>query len=256
MTYSGLLFSYRETLREIELASQYFRKYAESETLAALDEWYQKLRAFKQSARRGDQTSWQIPLERPLRTIVSEGKYQAGDLGALKIRGTVSAIWQIQHVGRHGSVPRNDEVFRLIDDGSTLVKVVKVNDDGEETCVAAWRFDVGVALSPGFHFHSKIETWPDAPQGAEQIYFPRTLDVPRFPSVLFFPLDALEFLLGELFLADWPPYAAAEHARVGFFEFQIKRLKNLLGGWGFTSTSVPPLLTLRRHKPAEASFLS
>lgn len=256
MTYQGLLFSYRRTVREIELASEYFRKYVASETIGSLDEWCQKMRAFKQGALRGTRTSWQIPLERPLRTVVSRGQYHPGNNGTFNVIGTVSSIWEIEHVGKHASVPRNDEVFRLVDDGSTLVKILRIHDDSSESCIAAWRFDVGVAASPGFHFHSKVETWPDAPVGQEQIYFPRTLDVPRFPSLLFFPLDALEYLLGELFQENWPPHAVSEAMRMGFFEFQTGRLKNLLKEWGFVTQSPPPLLTLRRAKPSEIAFLA
>jgi hypothetical protein len=256
VTYSGLLFSYRETLQEIERANQYFQKYLEPESFGALDEWLQKLRAFRQRSRKGDRMSWEIQLDRPIRTVVSRGQYQFDNLGGLNVRGSISAVWAIEHAGRHGSLPRNDEAFRLVDLGSTLVKVLRVPDAGDEVCVAAWHFDVGVANSPGHHFHTQISTRPDAPNEAAEIYFPKALDMPRFPSVLFYPLDALEFLLGELFLADWPKYAVGQNARVGFSDFQTTRLKNVVKGWGFAPDKTLPLLALRTHKPAEDAFLT
>src|SRR6266850_4101566 len=227
MSYQGILFSYRDTFKEIELASQYFGKYVAAESSGVLDEWLQKIRAFKQSATRGRRCSWQIPLDRPLRTVVSNGAYQPDSAGALNVRGVISTVWTIEHVGRHAALGRHDEVFRLVDDGSTLVKILKVADDDQESCVAAWHFDVGVAISPGFHFHTQISTRPDAADMAAETYFPKTLDVPRLPAVLFFPLDALDFLLGELFLDQWPKYAVSQHALLGFFDYQIGRLKGL-----------------------------
>lgn len=250
MTYDGILFSYNRTFKEIDLAKHYFGRYIAAESSSALGEWLGKLKQFKQTAIKGNRYTWEIPVTRPLKTIVSEGQYQPDNAGGLRVRGTLSAIWTIEHVGRHTVLGKGDEAFRLVDLGSTLVQILRIIEGEPDGCVAAWRFDIGVANSPGFHFHTQVPTRPDSSNAVDEVYFPLALDVPRFPAILFFPLDGLEFLLGELFHEDWPRYAASQDSRLGFSEHQTGRLRGLLAGWGFTTTkAIPPLTVLRDHKP-------
>jgi len=69
--------------------------------------------------------------------------------------------------------------------------------DGETRILAQWQVEVGVADSPGWHFHVGLCGEGDA------VPFPHWLPVPRVPGVLILPTDALDFLLGEVFQAEW-----------------------------------------------------
>ena len=61
---------------------------------------------------------------------------------------------------------------------------------------------------PGCFFHASIL----GESKIEGDLFPKSLSVPRFPSIFFTPVGVMEFVLGELFQQEWVRpgrYAAA-----------------------------------------------
>jgi len=75
--------------------------------------------------------------------------------------------------------------------------------DGGEV-VASWDFDIGDHQSPGCHFHAKFSP----PSEEDRVLF-KDVDVPRLPSLIFMPTDALEFVIGELWQDEWRKMAAS-----------------------------------------------
>jgi hypothetical protein len=85
--------------------------------------------------------------------------------------------------------------------------VIERTEQGIEQ-LAMWRVEVGDDASPGCHFHTQIEGERNNPP------YPRSLSVPRLPTLLVTPMAALEFLLAEMFQSRWQQHAAEESAEM------------------------------------------
>jgi hypothetical protein len=130
----------------------------------------------------------------PITTKDSPGKYYPSGGGALTVYATISAIWTIQTINPPPRGFRNRDVFLLNGKASTKVRIFR-RDTEEE--IAHWNFDIGDTQSPGTHFHVQVLGEDD------DTIFPKALDIPRFPSIVITPMDAVDFLLGELFQYEW-----------------------------------------------------
>ena len=117
---------------------------------------------------------------------------------------------------------RPAEVFRLNGLASTKVKVLRVESSQETREIAQWQFGVGDHQSPGCHFHVGIGRSGDGTGS-----FP----VPRLPSILFTPIDALDFLLGEVVQDRWRQQVSRETPEMQIWTGQQKKRLSLLLKW-------------------------
>jgi hypothetical protein len=145
---------------------------------------------FRNSRHRGS-WKWAIPEDDPIRTLSTE-EYEPGDRrGGFSVFGELSTVWEI---GLKGPAKSLRQVICLNGIASTKVKIYRGRADRSDLQLAQWQFEVGDGQSPGCHFHIGIGRFGDETA---------SLPVPRLPSLLLTPIDALDFLLGEIFQARW-----------------------------------------------------
>jgi len=142
--------------------------------------------------------SWEIPDDQPLETIVSEGAYQKGG-GVHHLWARISMIWDLR--------PVDDYLIEVVDRATTHVVLVS------NEFLGAVHMDIGDPNAPGCFFHAQVHNHG---QGGPTAPFPRSLDVPRFPTLLATPASVVEFILSELFQKDWRDHVA-RHAQRGLW---------------------------------------
>jgi hypothetical protein len=180
----------------------------------------------------------------PIETYGSDGGHQPGRVGhGRSLKGVVNFTWEIQTIGARLKHPEN----RLLAlwNSSVRVRLVDIISEGE--VVASWDFDIGNHQSPGCHFHAKFAH----PNQAERELL-KDVDVPRLPSFIFMPTDAIEFVIGELWQDDWRKTAASGTREVEAWRHYPKhRFKRLLEWYSseLSSTRGTPWVQLKCAKP-------
>ncbi len=245
--YDGLLFSFADMEREIVNMRQLVRQFVTRTSYERIIlEWQQQLSNFKIRPP-GSVLGWNIPENDPIQTVVSDGQYESSGRKGRKVFGRVSGSWEINIpdvVGKKkGSANKS---FVLLGLASTKITVWAHYEDKGPEEIARWTVEIGDAASPGCHFHTQI-TLDEVDNK-----FPEFLSVPRLPAFLHTPMDALEFLLAELFQEEWYQHtsrgndalnnwAGCQRNRLGkLLEWQLQKIKD---------TSGSPWTTFKRKKP-------
>ncbi len=249
---ADLIFSFQEMLDEIQAMSRIGTEFLTAETqqitIPNLVAVLESIRVARPQASR----PWSIEIERPLRTIDSAGEYEhAGRRGAHIIFGELTFIWEVLCPQEPGPRSRPQKNFVLSGLSSTRIRVLERNNEGGRE-LAMWRFEVGDNASPGCHFHTQIEGERVDPP------YPRSLSVPRLPTMLITPMAALEFLLAEMFQSRWQKHAAAETGEMQRWKpIQKQRLKRLLE-WqqeGVDGCLGSPWTAFKTYKPPADLFV-
>ncbi len=210
--YEGIEFRFAYMEQEIRNIKTMAKRFLDRKGMSyefVIGQWLQDLINIRYE-RSPERCSWEIPENQPITTALSEGRYEPeGRSGGLRVLGTLSCKWEIEACGRGPH-----QTFRLTGLGSTKVTILRAGDTGGQSPLAQWQFEVGDPQSPGSHFHVGV---------------PSDLPVPRLPSILVTPMDALDFLLGELFQTEWRRQVAQESDAVRMWaQHQRRRLTNLL----------------------------
>ena len=204
------------------IASPFLVDYAEETTVRP---WLQQLKNFR-SNRPGTTLDWTIPLDRPLRTKLSTGHYEPGGSGEHSVFAALSWIWQIKVPEAAGPTPKKGTLqsrFAVVGKASTRISVFANLAAGDARELARWRFEIGDVQAPGCHFHAQILGEKN------DAMFPKSMPVPRLPNILVTPMDALEFVLAELFQEKWAEHVAKESdAMRAWAGCQKRRLIKLL----------------------------
>lgn len=242
--YQGLRFSFSEMDKEIANLGKLAENFLEPESSWILSKWKKELETFRLSNPGRDWT-WEISAEHPIKTRVSDGEYELRPRrGELKAFGCISSKWNIHLPDEEKRRGGRSECFILLGKASTKIRIWTVDETPKE--IARWTVEVGDADSPGCHFHTQI----DLDEGDSK--FPKALCVPRFPGVLHTPMDALEFLLSELFQDRWLEVASQGKDTVkAWANCQKTRLINLLD-WQkekLHESSGSPWTMLKKQKP-------
>ena len=244
--YEGLRFSFSEMDKELDNMHRLSSGFVTLESSARIIPALRRDLANFRSAPAESSTVWEIRKDDPIQTNPSNGAYEPGERrGGLNVLGRVCGKWQIRlpkEVKKRFSQSKDFILFGL---ASTEISIWEVNERQEKE-IARWTIEIGDATSPGCHFHTQI-TLDD-----EDNKFPSTLSVPRLPGLLHTPMDALEYLLGELFQDEWyrnaskgtnvvNAWAACQKNRiVNLLKWQTERLLNTGGS---------PWTMLKRQKP-------
>ena len=203
--------------------------------------------------RAGSSMAWEIRRNDPIQTKVSEGRYEAGERGGkLSVFGRVSGKWEItlpDDVKKKHSQSK-EFILKATSLASVEISIWNAAEEPEKE-VARWTIEIGNDASPGCHFHTQI-TLDDSDNK-----FPSTLSVPRLPGLLHTPMDALDFLLGELFQDDWyrvsseenkvvNAWAACQRIRIiNLLKWQTERLSKTRGSaWTMLKRQKPELRML------------
>ena len=194
--------------------------------------------------------SWQIPEDRPLKTITSRGQYEkATRLGREHVFAELTSIWEIARVRRKRREP---ERFVLKGKTSTMIRLRRDNPARVFQEIAMWRTEVGVASSPGCHFHIQI-----LGEHSRKPY-PKSLPIPRFPSIIATPMMVLEYVLSELFQDEWIKRASEGTSDMNvWYGIQSARFLRLLS-WhsdAVRTKSGSPWIAIKSEKPASNLFL-
>lgn len=236
--YEGLEFQYTEMDREITSFMNLASRFITRDSARIADTWARQLKDFRDNNR--TQIRWEIPERTPIRTILSEGEYEAKKGKCKSVEGRVSSVWEIHKVMDRAKRGKKVSDTRFCLNGLASTKLSILSDNEVVMC---WTMDIGDARSPGSHFHSQFKS-----QHPDMSKFP----VPRVPSILCTPMDALDFLLGELFQAKWSLSANKSQSDLGLWSrYQRGRMLNLLS-WMKTlveSSSHAPWLAIKSGKP-------
>lgn len=185
---------------------------------------------------------WEVDLGSPLRTIVTN-QYEPGDRrGSRDVIGEISWCWHLQNC----FTPKGHvKEFEICGNASVRLRI-RGNEDGSPD-LAMWRIESGAVDSPGCYFHTQVlGEVDDSP-------FPKSVPIPRLPTLFVTPMSALEFLLGELFQESWAQRLVGDaHQLTSWNSTQKRRLRHLLE-WKLSQIkacdSGSPWLALKRAKP-------
>lgn len=182
---------------------------------------------------------------RTIQTIENGGEHDRSD--SARLFGRLSFKWEITKRER-----KDNSKFVLENLASTSVSIYRITDDGNR-CVARWQFDISSKSSPGCHFHCQIP-FHKPPYGLDY-----SLPIPRLPTLFITPMDALDFLLGELFPMSWKKELGTKNTnerqmwngQAGrrmkkLLDWQIKSIEGSLGS---------PWISIRDATPAPDEFL-
>ena len=241
--YTGLAFSFAETLCEIEYMRAAASKFITATSKeGVIRDWRQDLRNFQTNPGNGTH-QWRIPENRPIETDWNEGQSELDGNGP-NLRGRLSCTWAIRIENYRGK-KADRRVFVLDGLASITVRIMQRTPDGEEGEASRWHFDVANATAPGCHFHAQVSGVQAG--GAD-------LSIPRLPSLVVTPMDALEFMLAELFQRAWLDYSSRETKEIkSWSPYPRKRLSNLLA-WQHSivmkESSGAPWTAIKHSKPS------
>lgn len=234
-TYNGIEFEYNKILDNLRDISVIAQSFITAESTSVLMQCSTDLTNIRDSTSSKTQY-WGIRQSWPVITIDSKGEYRASAKGK---RRSVYAVFSFRWGIKNSSGNGRKRTFYLVDEATTSMQVF---DKETSNMVALWQMEVGDAKSPGCHFHasmtercdrSEIDNPGEEPterdDSENEKLFPGWLKVPRLPSLIVTPFDALEFLLCELFQNRWPQVVSENNFHVtSWSRSQKDRLSRLL----------------------------
>ncbi len=249
----AVCFDYADILEEIRSISDDAREFLDGHTSKAIGELVGNLTRYQQ-ANTDTTYAWETVSHTQIRTKPNEGAHQKNSKG-VNLYGTVDFKWEIRNtsLGKRRKKRHPYAIFQLAGVASTTIKLWRsgnqeAHDNGGMGCVVGcWNFDVGNHDSPGCHFHVQI------PEKSEPWQYP--IDIPRWPSLLLTPADAVDFVLGELFQQEWRRHRRAANSR--WKTTQQQRLEKL-ATWiqeQIKQADVSPWLHFKSAKPPNKLFL-
>lgn len=224
------------------------------------------------SASAGTAVKLQIEPSWPLETICSDGAYDhAGGARFNSLWCRVTAAWTVSALGPPVKSPTGHRTFEISGEASTVIELLvdpfEHESDGwsgEEHEVASWRMEIGNLdadglAAPGPLFHVQV---PGLDAADELQLWPHWLSVPRFHSMPFTPMAAIEFGLTEVFQHRWIDHVASPGLQKSSLErwarIQELRLVAYLR-WQQDviqkSTHPTPLLALKQAGPMVGAFV-
>lgn len=246
--YEGLSFSFAKMEMEIDNMRKLAKPFLERDSFeTVIPDWKTQLTNFK-NGNSDKPMRWNIAVTKPIQTIISNGQYEPRGRRGKDVFGCISGSWDIQTpqaAGRGGA----KKSFILHGLASTEITIwERLDGKPEPQKLMHWTVEVGDSAAPGCHFHTQIKC------GMED----KPISVPRLPTLLMTPMDALEFLLSELFQDEWGKHAAKENdyckiwascqrpRLTKLLEWQLQQVKDAGGS---------PWTYLKRQKPTSSLFL-
>lgn len=244
-----LEFFFNEVLTELDVIEKLAKPFIRTESEYVLPKFRTALVNIRDS--KSDRTFlWEIPEEVPLRTRTSQGGYeQLHRKGSENIFAELTCAWGVANVKTTKKEPPR---FRIKESPTTRVRLCRDSGLGVHQEIAMWRTEIGDEVSPGCHFHIQI-------RGQEKRHpFPRSVPVPRLPSIFATPFVVLDYVLGELFQNEWAMRVSEGTGQTKLWHsIQSDRLirlfkwhkESILGGSG------SPWVLLKSSKPQSDLFL-
>ena len=217
-----LEFLFSDILEEIETVARVAQGFIAPGSARVLPTLRSDLQSIRELAT-GRPWQWRIPESLPLCTVTSWGAYECGGGGQRAVFARMSSVWDIEPLGLRKAGSQPHRKFALAGLASTKVRIVEGEADAPGDELAMWRMEIGDERSPGCCLHVQVLGESD------DLPFPKSLPVPRFPGLFLTPMSVLEFVLAELFQDEWKQYAASGTSdMLNWRRIQQKRLASLL----------------------------
>jgi hypothetical protein len=267
-----LEFRFEDFLEEIDSFKSSAQKFLDPyEASRVLDQYKAALKALRERHNEKNLPAWEIPRDYPLKTKISKGMYEPGNRrGRHHVQAWISCKWNIRPtVPKKRALP---DTFVIVGLASSRVELFDCCSKTEETLesLGSWRMELGTTdveesrrrtdtttkpKFPGCFFHLSVL---GEKTGAEEV-FPKTLSVPRFPSVIFSPIAVTEFVLGELFPDEWAhPARHAQPDSRRLASIQRRRFTSILQ-WQLDEVknnhASAPWVVLKRSAPRANLFI-
>ena len=244
-----LQFPILELVSEVRALQEIANRFIDESSLWVLNHFESDIRSILNSGR-DNEVELQLA---PLRTRVSRGEYEpVGRKGSKEIYATICGNWLVRALGDRSSKPKGRELRHLEFCGIASTRI-ELYEFGSNERIAMWRGELGDASSPGCYFHFQILGDLETPP------FPKSVSIPRFPSVFITPLGIIEHILGELFQEEWQRCVLEDTDAVKAWRtLQLKRLRCLFE-WQLQvlrGTITTPWVALKRAKPERNLFLN
>lgn len=160
-----------------------------------------------------------------------------------KIHAVISGKWQLR--------PLEKREIEFCGIASTRIELYA--SDTPKTRLTRWSLELGAEDSPGCYVHAHILGDLVDPR------FPKSVSIPRLPSLFVTPMSAIEFVLGELFQDEWAKATTSNANNTPYWrELQKKRLQKLLSWYQDQMKNLvsSPWVALKKAKPEDGMFLS
>jgi hypothetical protein len=245
-----LRFSFHELAEEIDALQSIAAAFIAPRSAQSLQQLTEQLEGLW-SAAPGRALRWELA---ELWTIISYGEYEpAARRGSRNIVGAISGIWDVRPIGSNSSKPkeRRKRLLEFCGIASTRVRLFDAED--MTSPIAMWRMELGDAVSPGCYFHVQVLGEDEATP------FPKSVSVPRLPTMFVSPMGVIEYVLGELFQERWSRAAMENSGNVlRWTGLQKERLVRLLK-WHLETVErslTSPWMALKQEKPDAKLFLA
>lgn len=253
MTTSGtaghLRFSFPDLVQEIQVLRGMARPFIAAPSSRVLPDLLEQLEGIWQGEA-GRELCWELG---DIWTLASEGEYEAGARkGGMSVVACISGTWDVRPIGRNAKKPKEKQkrLLEFCGIASTRVRLFNAADLAQP--IAMWRMELGDANSPGCYFHVQVMGDQD------EAPFPKSVPIPRLPSLAITPMGAIEYVLGELFQDRWAKVAMENTGNIQrWASIQKRRLLCLLN-WQRTTVEkslTSPWVALKIAKPEAGMFL-
>ena len=240
---AGLRFKIAELERETKALKAMGTEFLDSQSVWALDEFLSNLRSIGGAS----ETSVCTLELKSLRTTPSTNYEPGSRQGGKKVHAAISGTWELRPLGN----PRNSRrEIEFCGNASTRIELYE--SDVSATRLAMWRLELGTEASPGCYVHAQILGDADQPP------FPKSVSIPRLPSIFVTPMSAVEFALGELFQDRWARVAAKDSSDAQYWRARQKYRLGRLFSWYQSELGSPlssPWMGLKEANPDGGLFL-
>ena len=241
----GLRFPFAELERETKTLREIASSFLDSKTTWVLDRFQADIRNISNTSAGTIRT---LEFQQPLRTVPNAGGHEVGGRSGSSLYANISGTWEVQAMG---SRPLPKRQVEFCGKASTKVELYACNAPTKR--VAMWRLELGAKDSPGCYVHAQILGDSSQPP------FPKSVPIPRLPSLFVTPMSAVEFVLGELFQDQWAQESAKNNNdALHWRALQIRRLGQLLSWYQstFQNADSSPWMALKTAKPDGKMFLA
>ena len=241
----GLRFPFAELERETKTLKEVASSFLDTRTTWVLDKFGADIRNISGTSA-GTMTT--LEFQKPLRTVPNAGGHEVGRRSGSSLYAKISGIWEVQAMGSR-LTPRRQMEFC----GKASTKVELYACDAPTKRIAMWRLELGAKDSPGCYVHAQILGDSSQPP------FPKSIPIPRLPSLFVTPMSAVEFVLGELFQDQWAQESAKNNDDALYWRaLQKRRLGHILSWYQstFQNPVSSPWMDLKTAKPDGEMFLA
>lgn len=164
-----------------------------------------------------------------------------------EINAAFSGVWDVTSV----PIKKQSTPTKIMFSGIASTKIELYCAGNATNPIAMWRLELGAHDSPGCCFHAQILGNCDKPP------FPKSIPIPRLPSLFVTPMAAIEYGIGELFQEEWRKHAARKSGDLDYWHgIQQYRLKCLFDWYknSLTEGKSSPWMNLKEIKPKSALF--